>query len=137
MYSIQAAIKHLNSNAQQRSTGHCARYVRNAIVAGGINLPHADAEDFSNILGDLLKSRGFMEVYGGQAASERPLVGDVAVVQPYLSPKAHGHIAMFNGEMWVSDFFQPRGLYPNAAYRRYHSEVRLFRPMVAATGPQI
>jgi hypothetical protein len=137
MYSISAAIQHLNSHAHQASTGYCARYVRNAIVAGGIILPNADAEGFANILGDLLKSRGFMEVYGGQAASEHPIAGDVAVIQPYLSPKAHGHIAMFNGTMWVSDYFQPHGLYPNASYRRYHSPVRLFRPTMAARGPVI
>jgi hypothetical protein len=129
MLNLSAAIEHLNTHANQSSTGYCARYVRDALVAGGLNLPHMHAEQFANSLGGLLTSRGFREIYNASNASEHPQRGDVAVLQPYLAPKAHGHVAMFNGTKWVSDFVQQNGLYPNANYKKYHSEVRLFRPV--------
>jgi hypothetical protein len=135
MYSVQAAVEHLNKHARPKPMGDCAKFVREAIAAGGIDLPRGHAESFFMTLGNWLKPAGFVEILGGVAACNSAQTGDVAVMWPAISIKAHGHIAMYNGRMWVSDGLQPRGVYPNEQYRAYRPEIRLFRPSMAKRGP--
>src|SRR5690606_36241962 len=39
----------------------------------------------------------------------------------------HGHMAMFNGTKWVSDFVQDKGFYPAQAYRTNNIAYKLYR----------
>jgi hypothetical protein len=52
--------------------------------------------------------------------------GDVAIVQP-IQGHPHGHIAMYNGAKWVSDFKQSLGVYPSASYRRVKPTISIYR----------
>lgn len=101
---VQRTLDHLNAAAHQHSTGWCARYVANAITAGGANFTRGNAKD----CGPSLLRAGFQEVastgdypHGGFT----PEPGDVVVFDP-VPKHPYGHIAMWNGDHWVSDFHQ-------------------------------
>ncbi len=108
----------MNRRARARSVGRCAQYVRFAIEAGGITLlaKHRSAKD----AGGSLLTAGFLALEGVPegAVEEEPVlqVGDVVVVQS-VPRHPHGHMAMYNGSIWVSDFRQLHGLYPGPGYR--------------------
>jgi hypothetical protein len=54
------------------------------------------------------------------------LPGDVGIVQPIPS-HPFGHMAMYDGTDWVSDFRQFHGLYPGAAYRAADPPFTIYR----------
>jgi hypothetical protein len=84
-----------------------------AIAAGGINILNTEfAKDYGN---SLLKA-GFTAL----PSSSNPEKGDVVVIQPYPGSRLQaGHMAMFDGKTWYSDFKQ-KDLYPGNGYRRNH-----------------
>ncbi|CBJ93994.1 hypothetical phage membrane protein [Campylobacter phage CP220] len=85
-----------------RSTGSCAKYVRSYLMAAGYPLsgwPVA-AADYINFL----PKYGFTPVQG-RATQIRPEVGDISITQRFGNHK-YGHIAIWNGSNWVSDFKQ-------------------------------
>jgi CHAP domain-containing protein len=99
-FNTAAFAATLDQNACPASKGQCARYVRLALAAGGINTtgrPNA-AGDY----GPFLQSKGFMPV---SVQGYKPQVGDIAMfgktdVHPY------GHVTGFDAVKWVSDFVQ-------------------------------
>lgn len=122
-YSIDAAVKHLDSQAHTKSQGKCARYVREAIEAGGAKVPlprPVYAKDYGPVLAKL----GFVKV---PSVAYSPQRGDIVVLQP-PSGQVAGHIQMFNGTKWVSDFIQGTDIYPGPAYRKEHVEHEVYRP---------
>ena len=93
-------VDYLDEHAQKRSIGQCAAYCRRACEAGGMDtVGHpVGAKDY----GPLLLRNGATLV---SPHSFVPIKGNVAVfagsdVHPY------GHIAVFDGSQWVSDFKQ-------------------------------
>jgi len=38
-----------------------------------------------------------------------------------------GHMAMFDGDLWVSDFEQLHGLYPGPGYRKIKPHFKIYR----------
>jgi hypothetical protein len=119
MWDKEGAIAHLNARAHEKSQGRCAQYVRQAVEAGGVRLArHASAKDY----GSSLLTAGFRAV----AASNHPMAGDVAVIQP-IEGHPHGHMAMYNGQAWVSDFRQRNGYYPGQSYRAAKPPVTFYR----------
>lgn len=89
-------------NLGTRSTGSCAKYVRSYLMASGYPLsgwPVA-AADYINFL----PKYGFTPVQG-RATQIRPEVGDISITQRFGNHK-YGHIAIWNGSNWVSDFKQ-------------------------------
>ncbi len=110
--NVDRAVSHLDANASDRSQGHCLRSVREAIQAGGGNTGSTlSAKDF----GPNLERAGFNSVADHRTAGYAPQRGDVAVFQS-VPGHPHGHIAMYNGQQWVSDYRQD-GFYANQAYR--------------------
>jgi hypothetical protein len=106
-WNKQAAIQHLRTHARLTSIGSCAQYTREAIQAGGTYLVRTRlAKDY----GSSLVCAGFYEVCGA------PEAGDVAVIQA-TGTRTAGHMAMFDGDIWISDFRQLHGLYPGPEYR--------------------
>jgi hypothetical protein len=101
MLNVQDMVNWLLSNAQSQSSGQCARYVRLALKAGGINTIGAplSAGDY----GPFLLQHGFAVV--PPSTSYVPEVGDIAV---FSDSAAHpnGHIEVWTGQNWVSDFVQ-------------------------------
>lgn len=126
------AITTLHSNASPRPTGYCARAVRKAISAGlGIDTTAVtgsigSAADYSGELGKL----GFAPLNWNRYS---PKVGDV-LVEPRLPGHPHGHIAMFDGSRWVSDFPQ-RDMWGGTAYRHYKRGV-VFRHLSMGGGEE-
>ena len=51
--------------------------------------------------------------------------GDVAVIQP-IPGHPHGHMCMYDGDHWVSDFKQ-RTLYPGESYRAQKPRYVVYR----------
>lgn len=62
--------------------------------------------DNAKNMGKYLVLAGFREVYGN------PIKGDVAIIQPYTGGNTAGHMAIFDGHYWWSDFKQEHGVYP-------------------------
>lgn len=120
MWDLQKAIEHLKANGGDQSQGRCAEFVRKAVEAGGVQLArHVSAKDY----GSSLLRVGFVDMgqalYGVKA-------GDVGIVQP-IPGHPHGHMAMFGGSIWISDFKQWRGLYPGKAYRAEKPAFTIYR----------
>ncbi|MGN7797303.1 hypothetical protein ACTJKR_23175 [Enterobacter sp. 22146] len=66
-----------------------------------------------------LSSGGVFTISGQQT-------GDVVVIQA-APHHVHGHMAMFNGKHWVSDFVQEKGFYPAQIYRDNKIAYTLYR----------
>jgi RHS repeat-associated protein len=114
-FDIPDALDVLNKNAGENSQHKCAYYVRLAIQAGGIDtkdhpVPAAD-------YGPYLKRWGFQTLTKDvNAADYSPEKGDVVVFEGFKGHE-NGHIAMYNGTQWVSDFKQGH-FTPGEAYRK-------------------
>lgn len=120
MWDAQKAVKHLDTHARAASHGQCARYVRGAVEAGGVTLArHTSAKDY----GSSLTKVGFVS-QGALATGFR--AGDVAIIQP-IKGHPHGHMCMYDGRHWVSDFKQMHGLYPGASYRKHKPAYAVYR----------
>ena len=86
--------------ALSRSSGYCARYVRKALQSAGYEFtPNPSAYQYASR--GTLAQAGFTKISNDMA----PQVGDV-VVYNRTSSRPHGHIQIFDGNDWVSDFRQ-------------------------------
>src|SRR4051812_34906012 len=114
----QKSIDHLRKEAGPRY-GHenCAKSVREAIEAGGLIVPMTGpsaAKDY----GPRLAAAGFVALPGDPV---RYQAGDVAVIDGFTKGAAEGikkdhaagHMAMYDGTQWISDYEQP-GVKPYA-----------------------
>ena len=117
-WSPEAAARYATEHAEKKSVGMCALYVRNAIIAGGIPLyVGGDAWSYKYMLPIL----NFHQV---GKKSERD-VGDIVVFQP-IGGRKYGHIAIWNGKQWVSDFKQ-RNLIVHSDYLKAGCEYAIYR----------
>lgn len=119
---LDAAIKHLQDNAQPKSLGYCARYVRQAINAGGLVLSSQPGS--AKNYGPPLVAAGYTAL---SAANYVPAKGDIFVMQPANGPQGHGHIAMFDGAIWISDFKQ-RDMWGGPTARKVQPPYVIYRP---------
>ena len=84
--------------ALSRSSGYCARYVRKALQSAGYEFtPNPSAYQYATR--GTLANAGFSKISNDMP----PQVGDV-VVYDRSSKHPHGHIQIFDGNDWVSDF---------------------------------
>lgn len=115
--------QHLRKNAQKQSAGKCARYVRLALQAGGVVVQNQPlhAKDY----GPVLRRMGFSEIKVEDPNSYKFLKGDIVVIQPYAGGKS-GHIAAFDGRVWISDFVQ-RDFWSGAGYRKHRPSHAFYR----------
>jgi len=120
-FNKSSAATYAYEHAELHSTQNCARYVRKALEWGGISLRHTH---FAKDYGPLLESAGFRQATG---AAQK---GDVIVIQPAPGHPA-GHMAIFDGSIWVSDFKQtypgPQSFYPGPAYREAQPTYKIYR----------
>jgi len=120
----EQAIEYLRSHAHKDTQHLCAQYVREAINAGG-GTPVQKAE-FAGNLGPNLVAAGFVP----QPTGITPRAGDVIVIQPLgggAPRRGHvGHAAMFDGDIWISDFRQSE-LYPGSGYRTARPPYIIYR----------
>ena len=121
MWDKAKAVEHLDKHALAQSAGRCAQFVRQAIEAGGVVLVrHLSAKDY----GPSLTMVGFVAMPPSVVLT--PAAGDVGVVQP-IPGHPDGHMAMFDGTLWVSDFKQMHGLYPGPKYRELKPPFTVYR----------
>lgn len=106
-WDIKKAVDYISKNALAKSIGRCARYVRTAIEAGGLSTEGRPASAYQYV--DFLPKIGFTAIekmtgkvkqYNWSLKNAKP--GDIAV----MSYGTHGHICMWDGKNWVSDFRQ-------------------------------
>ena len=95
---MKRAARFATKNAAPRSKTCCAWYVMRALQEGGCPISIYPAWAYEYVL----PLHGFREV-GKKNYS--PKTGDIVVIE---RSKKHiwGHIAIFNGKIWVSDFKQ-------------------------------
>ena len=106
-WNINKAIQKAESVKTRTSSGKCAMHVRQFLEAGGLDLTGhpVSAKDYASFLPKL----GFVNIANIAFRSEQTrftendaVPGDVAVMEH----GQHGHICMFTGKYWVSDFIQ-------------------------------
>jgi hypothetical protein len=102
LVDLQKMTEWLDSHANVKSVGKCAKYVRQALEAGGGDTSGHPVS--AKNWGPTLEKMGFKQVPEENYISKQ---GDVAVFQPRKS-NGHGHIQAYDGKGWVSDFIQPR-----------------------------
>lgn len=108
-FDVEAATNYLTEHAKSKSTGYCARSIRLALEHGGLNtLNHPiSASMYNNYLSSLGFSKLAQSGYTGNQLPEgyKPQKGDIIVIGA-TKKHPHGHISMYNGTQWVSDFKQ-------------------------------
>jgi hypothetical protein len=121
-WDVNKAVKHLKNHARLHSTGKCASYVRQAIEAGGSI--HLVRQESAKNYGTSLRIAGFTEYTsippGGYKA------GDVAVIQSPDSKHLHGHMQMYSGTNWISDFVQ-NSFWAGSSYRSKTPSFKIYR----------
>ncbi|QBI04975.1 hypothetical protein EYF70_10795 [Pseudoduganella albidiflava] len=133
-----------NAKPAYSPPGECAAYVRLALEAGGllIKVPtkrYGDATGASACdYGNSLEAVGFKTVFDNNnlmcsKVTFKPIAGDVAIFDAFEGHR-HGHIQMFNGVQWISDFLQKNiypdqapGLYPGGSYRKPEIPFKIYR----------
>ena len=128
--NIPNFLKQMNDGTHGSTTsGHnCAQAVKNGLTAGGLNgnSLHNGPQNY----GPGLQSMGFNPIpYTG---SQNLLPGDVMIFQPWPGkPGGSGHIQVWNGSQWVSDFMQPNMSNgypgPGSIYQKNGSTFQLYR----------
>lgn len=116
-FNLQATIAAASSNSIyptyiKGKCGYCARAVRTYLERGGINT--SGRPNLARQYVNYLPTIGFSLVTtltGGNnvtdswtSSSAKP--GDIAVYKKPGLPNEPGHICIFNGSRWVSDFYQ-------------------------------
>jgi hypothetical protein len=130
-FDVDRALTHLRMWARNASQGHCAKFTRRAIEAGLGGRPMASTQHAKDY-GHSLWAVGFQEYHG---FDYRP--GDVVVIQGWQSSRGSnrdGHMAMFDGMQWISDFYQgyKSDPYPGPGYRQHRPSFRIYRHPDAA-----
>ncbi len=126
-FNVTKAVSALNKNKKPKPIGKCAMYVRFALEAGNINTkghPEAAADYVT-----FLPKKGFKEAGVTDEKNYSPKKGDIAVFERFQGKKKYhkwGHIQMFNGEKWVSDFEQ-RDFWAGPDYRESKPNFKIFR----------
>lgn len=117
-WNAEKAAIYATENAAKKSVGLCAMYVRKAMVAGGIPLYQGgNAWHYKYLLPII----GFEEI----DKKEEMMIGDIVVFQP-IGKRRFGHIAIWNGKQWVSDFKQ-RSIIVHSDYTKKECEYSIFR----------
>jgi hypothetical protein len=92
----------MDAHALSRSSQHCAMYCRMGMEAAGINTADRPRSGDAGDYGPFLLRHGAETV---SPISYVPQVGDVAVFDK-TGQHPYGHIEMYDGHQWVSDFMQ-------------------------------
>lgn len=106
---------HLAKSAGKHSTSSCAKFVRLALKAGGVDTKGHPVS--AKLYGPTLTRNGFHEITVEDPENFAFQKGDVVVMEPTTHGNQAGHIAGYDGSDWVSDFTQ-HGFWPGNAYEK-------------------
>ena len=116
-YSNDRTVEYITSHAEKESRCMCAGYVMRGMWHGGCPIGLIPAYAYSKTLPQM----GFEEI---SVKVYKPMKGDISVV-PSNNIHPFGHIAVYNGKQWVSDFKQNHIL-PSKAYKA-NGKYQIFR----------
>ncbi len=136
---VDAAVKHANDHATtfnhalkkfNRRIGKCAQYVRQALEAGGVYMDPKKRPRLAKDYGPYLEKAGFHKLSPRPKPDYDPQKGDVVVIQSHPKVSEAGHIAIFNGKDWVSDFIPPQrgSIWAGPGYREHKPSYEVYRP---------
>ncbi|MFN7504713.1 MAG: hypothetical protein ACK5Q1_04045 [Limnobacter sp.] len=131
-FDINKAIQKLSSIANTSSQGKCALHVRLALDAGGIEVRPTIGQ--ARLYDPVLSSYGFKRsryskgvlIDSSNCTKYSPEAGDIAVIPNVAGSRPEGHIAMFTGKEWISDFKQ-RDMWGGPIYRKADPDVAIYR----------
>lgn len=114
-FNVDTFVSTLNKNGLGSSTGYCARYVRMALNAAGVE---GTGGLYAYMYADWLPTKGFHEI----STSTSPQAGDIIVnAAKYNGKSKAGHIQGYTGSQWISDFKQNKGEMRSARMFRHKS----------------
>ena len=105
---IDALLRRVKPGSQ----GACSKYVTDALREAGIKVTKVPS---AYQLGFFLEQAGYRELPPGSYTERAFRRGDIVVFQP-AGTHVHGHVAVYDGQSWLSDFLQ-RSLIVNDVYR--------------------
>lgn len=130
----QQAFKRGDDKTLKFGKGRCAAYVKQALIHGGASIKNSYIEAAKDY-GTWLIENGFVPIENAKAqiingchiiADQK--TGDVVIIEAIKKTKhIYGHIALFDGKFWVSDFVQLNGFYPGISYREAKTPFVLYR----------
>lgn len=134
-YNIDAACEWIQSHSYSATTHACAAYVRSAIDVGFNTSPNGNNSytgnhgrpDWAYKYSTFLPTIGFTKIAtipSSQAGGYVPQKGDIAVYKKGTDSEYPGHICMYTGTRWCSDFKQ-NGMYVYGALNT--PEIDIFR----------
>ena len=97
---MDAAVTHLINHAQPSTVGLCAGYVADALEAGGFKFVR-QVSAYQYRTNKILTGMGYKEIQKPSSFKK----GDITVTDKN-SYHEHGHMAMWSGSNWISDFIQ-------------------------------
>lgn len=99
MGDVSKAADYARNHANKKSVGLCAKYVANALEKGGFIFTRQSSA-YMYHTNNILSGMGFNKINGGN-----PQKGDI-YVEDKTKTHTDGHIAIYDGSNWVSDFIQ-------------------------------
>ena len=131
-FNINKSIQTLVSTANSSSQGKCALHVRLALDAGGIEIRPTLGQ--AKLYDPVLSRYGFklnryskgVLIDSSSCKNYSPEAGDIAVIPNVEGGRPEGHIAMFTGKEWISDFKQ-RDMWGGTVYRKADPDVAIYR----------
>jgi hypothetical protein len=141
-FKTGTAVESLHRNLSPKiyGDGLCATNVANALRASGIPLGRPETrwnegatEPWARDYGQTLKDVQFSEIAKNDSSGKypppdyTPQKGDVVVIQPISGQNPAGHIAMYDGKQWVSDFRQNRDIWSNRHYEERGTSYKIYR----------
>ena len=125
-YDVDKAVEHLENNANEKSISKCARFVRKAIDAGGINTNNRGTNsDLAKNYDVNLEKWGFENVEIRDLKSYNPFKGE-AIIQNYPGGSLQVILQMFSGKQWISDFKQ-QDFWPGSGYKNNTPSFKIYR----------
>ena len=110
---LQTLVQTILKNAGPSSRSQCAHYVQIALAAAGIDM--SKRPPYAAKYREFLPTIGATHITGTQSYLSNPAIGDIAVIQPWSNPVTgqkdknnYGHICVWTGDHWVSDFHQTK-----------------------------
>lgn len=114
-FDAEKFATYLRRHAAKRSQAHCARSVRLALEAAGVDT--SGHPTFAKTYGPVLIRSAFHALKVETPERYVFLKGDIVVMEPTKCGNQAGHIAGYDGSSWISDFVQ-RGFWPGPAYEK-------------------
>ena len=121
-WDLEKTLKHLREHAHDKSTHYCARYVRQALEAGGLvgfRVPSAKDEIKLNTLASI----GFKKIAEASdnttSPGYTPQAGDIAITF-----ENGNHAAMYDGTKWIYELRQ-KGL--DVYHNKKNSKAYIYR----------